>query len=252
MDTIDLAAFIHLGKLPTLEILHVAIPASISFDETPEKTMFSNLQNIEDLYGFIATHCSTECLQTPGPSIPASLPLYQLVILSIHVPTGFDLDDATIMEMASTWPYIEESEFKADVQHHPTQVTLLGLQAFSEQCAYLRKLRIAIDATAIPEPRRAPEPRLVAQESLVSLAVGQSPIDNAFAVARYLSSIFTNAKEAMPTYGDFDDAENCKRWVEVAAMLRYAALRCMRAEQEDDGNDDDGDEGENGPEDFEE
>ncbi|KAJ7633547.1 hypothetical protein DFH06DRAFT_1437439 [Mycena polygramma] len=207
---------------------------SASLDTYPSQT------ELEDLYSVLGSHISPDyllllnlqllnsspILQSPDTSRhPDHLfrhlfPFTNLVTLSIHVPSGFDLTDVTISAMASAWPNIHDLQLEADVQIHPAQGTLRGIQALAEQCPHLQHLELAIDATVIPAPRLAPAPRLVAQEALVLFNVGESRIDNVFAVARFLSSIFANVQKIVPTYLGLPADELYRdRWQEVEAML---------------------------------
>ncbi|KAJ6468535.1 hypothetical protein C8R47DRAFT_1223334 [Mycena vitilis] len=207
---------------------------SASLDNYPSQT------ELEDLYSVLGSHVSpnyllllklelltsSPILQSPDTSrhpdhlLRHLFPFTNLVTLSIRVPSGFDLTDATISAMASAWPNIHDLQLAADVQIHSAQGTLRGIQALAERCPHLQHLQLAIDATVIPAPRLAPAPRLVVQEALVLFNVGESRINNAFAVARFLSSIFANVQKIVPTYPGLPaDEAYCYRWEEVEAML---------------------------------
>ncbi|KAF7341476.1 hypothetical protein MVEN_01884900 [Mycena venus] len=318
MDTIDLSAFTHLGQISTLETLHIAIPASISFAGVPEQTLFPSLRtaeinaqrndvqeliaflrtwndtpvesfsafldaylsekHIEDLYRVLADRCVNDCLQAlklellkanPSITYPASsthppsalrhlFPFENLISVSIHVLNGFDLDDTLITDLSLAWPYIEDLELRTDAQPHPPRATLLALLALSENCPDLTKLEIALDATDIPPPHIAPEPRHVAQENLVSLAIGQSRIDSAFGVARFLSSIFSAVQVVTPAdpyvYMEVIDdeavemgvlrEEEWRHGVNFARGVMAKSAQAAEGEEADEDEDGDDDEGE--------
>ncbi|KAJ7844895.1 hypothetical protein B0H14DRAFT_3685585 [Mycena olivaceomarginata] len=148
------------------------IPAqviSVSLNSYPSQ------KDIGDLYHALALHCAHNCLQVlklelfkvnivvtypPSSMHPANvlrhLHIANLVIVSIHVPTGFDLDDIT---MVLAWPYLKELVLKTDAQPNLPWASLLGLQALSESCPNFQKLEITLDVTSIPTPSADPQGR---------------------------------------------------------------------------------------------
>jgi hypothetical protein len=140
---------------------------SVSLNSYPSQ------KDIGDLYHALALHCAHNCLQVlklelfkvnivvtypPSSMHPANvlrhLHIANLVIVSIHVPTGFDLDDIT---MVLAWPYLKELVLKTDAQPNLPWASLLGLQALSESCPNFQKLEITLDVTSIPTPWGPPQ-----------------------------------------------------------------------------------------------
>ncbi|KAJ7171375.1 hypothetical protein C8R46DRAFT_1088262 [Mycena filopes] len=109
-------------------------------------------------------------------------------------PVGFDLDDATIVLMACTWPQIATLSLTANpCRHMPSRVTLEGLASLSKYCPDLCRLDISFDATMVPPIRDQGKTR-VGQQTLVCIGVGCSPVSNARRVAKFLAVIFPRLK----------------------------------------------------------
>ncbi|KAJ7739599.1 hypothetical protein B0H16DRAFT_1324938, partial [Mycena metata] len=100
-----------------------------------------------------------------------------------------DLDDRTVADMAQAWPRIEIIHLMAQFPTHRPRNTLACLYSFARNCACLRMLCIAFDATiALVEVDSANHH--FQQHALISLHVEHSPIATPISVARFLSQVF--------------------------------------------------------------
>jgi hypothetical protein len=184
---------------------------------------------VEELYHTLIAHSSHEFLHTlkvqcycttddpaifvqPGDSLRPLFCFANLEFVSIHTPAGSDLDDATIADMARSWPYLTELHLRPGNQHRPPRGTLVGLQTLAQHCPFLRALSITLDATAIPVGA------IAGQRSVESLHMGSSPITTAAPVARWLSSVFRGLTDVRADYVQmFPDYYD--RWEELRTML---------------------------------
>ncbi|KAJ7224925.1 hypothetical protein B0H12DRAFT_1328790 [Mycena haematopus] len=113
---------------------------------------------------------------------------------------GFDLDDATILDMARSWPRITALTLEASTTRHmPSRVTLGGLYAFAEHCPRLSSLGITFDATSIPHTPLSGEIR-TRQLCFMSLHVYCSPIGDPERVAEFLFSMFPRLRIIHTSY----------------------------------------------------
>ncbi|KAJ6575747.1 hypothetical protein DFH09DRAFT_981276 [Mycena vulgaris] len=118
--------------------------------------------------------------------------LANLRTVSLSTPVGFDLDNATVSELAHAWPHLETLQFGAsDFVHVPSRVTLAGLLPFAKHCSLLRTLEIPLDASVVPAwADQTTRQKRIAQKRLTELRVQRSPIFAPLAVAGFLSSVF--------------------------------------------------------------
>ncbi|KAJ7212644.1 hypothetical protein GGX14DRAFT_564395 [Mycena pura] len=166
-----------------------------------------------DFYSTLAAHCSHTSLlqilnggqtQLPGEPTPEQIvansvggdilqPLFSFPNLhkvQLRHPVGFDLDDATILDMARSWPRITSLSLVASTTSHmPSRVTLEGLYAFAQHCPRLYELTITFDATLAPRTLPSDETR-TNQLCLKCLNLGYSPVGDPGPVAEFLFSIF--------------------------------------------------------------
>ncbi|KAF8175866.1 hypothetical protein K438DRAFT_1847214 [Mycena galopus ATCC 62051] len=200
-----------------------------------------DLQHVADLYQVLATSCVHRHLETlrvhfsghnrsfvqhPGHFLAHLFTFTHLRILEIRVPGGYDLDDATISDMAHAWPYIEELKLAESSRHHddPLGCTMLGLRFLAQRCSHLRTLRITLDASRIPPAAIDHTTQRVVQDQLVYIDTTFSPISDPRSVASFLSAIFPNATN-LTSYSDSNwDSEvrdnHHQRWNTVKRILK--------------------------------
>ncbi|KAJ6535738.1 hypothetical protein B0H19DRAFT_1271459 [Mycena capillaripes] len=139
---LDATSFKHLGQIELLDTLHAILPASISFTGIAESTFFYGLRTMKfDVQGtelvppitLVCTFNDTllesfevdlDSLQTlkmecydlpdvsetflhPGDSLRPLFCFDTLEVVSTRSPAGFDVNEATITDMARSWPYIK-------------------------------------------------------------------------------------------------------------------------------------------------
>ncbi|KAJ7614984.1 hypothetical protein FB45DRAFT_1008570 [Roridomyces roridus] len=183
-----------------------------SWDAVPVKGDF------RELYSAIASHCRPDklreicigkpcCARVPPQhlahylvSVEELRPLFvfqNLVCVTLSHSPCVDLDDAAAVEMARSWPHIQELHFRSDTKHRITpRITLEGIAAFAEHCPELEDLTILFDATDVPKlkvktSKWKRKTNRVAQYSLERLDVGYSPVSpKPQRVAEFLCAIF--------------------------------------------------------------
>jgi hypothetical protein len=171
-----------------------------------------------------------------GPTLAALFCFRNLTSVHLESPVGFNLDDATALDMARAWTKIRfltvESCTERLEPRYPTGMTLHGLRAFAKYCEELTWLRITVDASTVPPFDRSPETR-ISQRRLTSFDVAASPISEPRDVARFLSGLFPRLSE-IHTLQDWrwedlvdveDDEETADaraqytRWKQVEALV---------------------------------
>ncbi|KAJ7741158.1 hypothetical protein DFH07DRAFT_1064025 [Mycena maculata] len=180
---------------------------------------------VGEFYVTVANHCShavlrriyiggdkknqiaatAEQIDTYAVGLHELKPLFSfdnLVSVCLTHPVGFDLDDVAVLAMASAWPRIQDLVLVTSLTRHlDSRVTLEGLCAFAKYCPRLHTLEITFDATHIPENLYQGQTR-VAQDSLMSLNVGSSAINEPRRVAKFLSAIFPKLQWITTLYED--------------------------------------------------
>ncbi|KAJ7798876.1 hypothetical protein B0H14DRAFT_2388426, partial [Mycena olivaceomarginata] len=152
------------------------------------------------------------------------LAFLHLTSVTLCAPAGFDLNDATVGDMARAWPRIKSLHlYASDYAHILSNVTLGALVLLARHCPELSGLSLTLDATA-PVPDLETENKRLRQWRLDSLGVSLSPIAAPLAVAVFLSSVFPELKWVR------GDDMQYKSWAEVGKAL--PALRKARAEEE--------------------
>ncbi|KAJ6616339.1 hypothetical protein B0H10DRAFT_2037589 [Mycena sp. CBHHK59/15] len=126
-------------------------------------------------------------------SLSSLFPFFNLTRVHIQSPVGFDLHDASILDMARAWPKIEELMLKSACQFSRPRVTLQGLRYLAQYCPELHSLQMAFDATRT-SPWEARGRKRVVQENLEHLEVEYSMISKPLRVARFISGIFPNLR----------------------------------------------------------
>ncbi|KAJ7471651.1 hypothetical protein B0H11DRAFT_2283037 [Mycena galericulata] len=113
-----------------------------------------------------------------------------LTEVSLEPRMGFDIDDATVIEMTSAWPRIERLEFVTPAYHAQNPAARLTLNVFpaiARHCPSLSFLQIFLDTSVVPISTVA---QPVQQHTLMALDVGHSSISDPLAVASFLSALF--------------------------------------------------------------
>ncbi|KAF8175418.1 hypothetical protein K438DRAFT_89657 [Mycena galopus ATCC 62051] len=151
-----------------------------------------------------------------------------LVSVSIQVGGGFDIDDATILELSRAWPLIETLELIEGNRFPETRLTLSCLFSFAANCPRLTTLKMTFNSTAIPYTAHT------LAHGLKSLLVCHSPmsVPAIVPVAQFLSGCFPALKwlEAArtPLADDVDEEERMERaeaeeskrcWKEVGVLV---------------------------------
>ncbi|KAJ7657177.1 hypothetical protein DFH06DRAFT_1297871 [Mycena polygramma] len=222
------------GILPLLALMCTWATTQLS---TFEADIFEcrGPDDIDALYKSLASHCShdhltmlqLEFMQSDPPALlahPGSLfsPLScftRLTVVEIQVPAGYDLEDATVAEIARAWPAIEELGLRSRATHEP-RCTLLSLPSFARHCPHLWLLSITVDASEVP---RAPFAAGLAQpqDKLKFLDVGTSPISTVGAItsAAFISSIFTGLTQITADRGWNVGDVHYKQWMRIQRLI---------------------------------
>ncbi|KAJ6463435.1 kinase-like domain-containing protein [Mycena sanguinolenta] len=141
---------------------------------------------------------------------------------SVHIEWffGLDLDDRTLEHLTTSWTQLTELQLFEIGTDIVTNLTLKSLLAVARNCPHLRTFHLKVDASEVPEL-----PPVEPQRLLKVLTVGESRIQGAAKVARYLSGIFPNVE-----YIRADS--HMGRWKQVLKLLpEFVALRKEVAEQ---------------------
>ncbi|KAJ6545417.1 hypothetical protein B0H19DRAFT_1266855 [Mycena capillaripes] len=128
-------------------------------------------EKIEQLYQLLENHCAHDHLIKlkleiiynrivlhPSHIFQHLFCFTRLTLVEITVPVGYDIDDATISDMAHAWPHIEQLFLRS---MGGWRCTLLALMPFAQHCPWLREVSIPLDFSSIPLPVDG-----VAQETL--------------------------------------------------------------------------------------
>ncbi|KAJ7641047.1 hypothetical protein FB45DRAFT_1053670 [Roridomyces roridus] len=220
---------------------------------------------VDGILGALSEHCSQESFESleislsigaqgehgeilPGHALRSLTRFVNLVELTIETSHGYNLDDAFMAELASTWPEIEILRLKGERHNHLPTMTIASLYTLGEHCRYLRELELNFDALSVPRPATVTALHLRTRKrpvrlhnNLTSLNVAHSPISDALATARYLS-IFCNltdiqsdkegwveGEEGDETEQDLVEMKYSRLWVKVREYL--PALTDVREEE---------------------
>ncbi|KAJ7612557.1 hypothetical protein FB45DRAFT_1117018 [Roridomyces roridus] len=129
---------------------------------------------------------------------------------------GIDWDDATVTEMARSWPHLERLNLSSFYGTRAPRTTLRCLEAFAQFCPRLTSLHIAFDATTIPTSTSQ-----FSLEKLETLGVDASPIARTPPVAQFLARIAPNLKD-LTTLVDSVAADGDPDWRKDAAPHAFA------------------------------
>ncbi|KAJ7443107.1 hypothetical protein FB451DRAFT_1437726 [Mycena latifolia] len=161
-----------------------------------------------------------------------------LTDILIVAPSGFDLDDSTIAEMACAWPhatYLRLQSF-AGYRVRSPRATLNCLYALAQHCPQLEYLELTLDASVVPPTRLDPPP----PHELSRLHVGQSILSSAALVAEFISPIFPYL-DALDTYRSVEEDDEWELQgpgTEIAIhMLWKDVEKKIQAQQSEDDND---------------
>ncbi|KAF7328124.1 hypothetical protein MVEN_02569400 [Mycena venus] len=161
------------------------------------------------------------------------LSLAALTSLCLYSRDGFNLDDATLSDMAASWPNMEDLDLRvlSDYDGFTPRATLYSLYAFARHCPRLTTLTIVFDATVVPSTNDAE----IVQGALTCLSLGRSPISATAAdVAAFLCGLFPALRELHTGYwdpgpgGDSDEDDDDfvgdrvihhRRWKQVERLL---------------------------------
>ncbi|KAJ7221227.1 hypothetical protein B0H12DRAFT_303655 [Mycena haematopus] len=143
---------------------------------------------------------------------------------------GFDLDDATIADMARAWPRIEKLELiPGDLTVISSTCTLGGLLPLARHCPRLSALQLALNATAVPDLQSMhTENERVRQLHLDTLHIFCSRTSAPVAVALFLSSVFPRVQRV--TCDHPAHRREYEMWNEVSRVL--STLHAARVDEE--------------------
>ncbi|KAJ7488355.1 hypothetical protein FB451DRAFT_1025451 [Mycena latifolia] len=147
--------------------------------------------------------------------------------LRIGVPLAFELDDATVLDIARAWPRLEDLELNSFCPLIKSQVTIQGLCAFAQHCPRLAILRISFDASAVPNLEINAR-TFVPQHSLHTLYPSSSPITAPLPVAKFLSTIFPNLRSIKDDLTNASTEANLayrRRWMKVKSIILRQARK---------------------------
>ncbi|KAJ6465557.1 hypothetical protein C8R47DRAFT_1155050 [Mycena vitilis] len=184
------------------------------------------LQPVEEFHSLLGEHCQPDSLTKfsfdipraggyddfgtfvyPGRFLRSLFCFGKLTSVTIRVIDGFDIDDATVCDLALAWPCLRLLSLRSSGRA-PPRATLRGLQALAQHCPELHTLAVTFDATDLPPHVR------ITQRKLVSLDVGDSLITAPILVAQFLASTFGALKQTIFGYG-----QDRPRWLEVENLL---------------------------------
>ncbi|KAJ6459883.1 hypothetical protein C8R45DRAFT_542086 [Mycena sanguinolenta] len=207
-DILGMTELVRTWNCPPLESLEIQFESE-SYDRF---TSSIGVQSFQCFYDALTTHCTPASLKIfkldatdsddfsasefvyPGHLLRSLICFSNLVVVSIKVLNGYELDDEVVSDLARAWPRLRELRFGTRDYNHPPCITLLSLHSLAQYCPHLHTLQMAFDATTVPVAATTPQARII-QNSLVVLDPAFSRISDAFPVARFLSGIFTNLKK---------------------------------------------------------
>ncbi|KAI0944045.1 hypothetical protein AcV7_001973 [Taiwanofungus camphoratus] len=177
----------------------------------------TRLESPEVLHEFLTnlyTHCSQESLQgiriidVPGDHVPrgdlgingyALDPLFAFRNLrSVYFDCwcGHELDNATLVKLASSWPLLEV--FSMGVNHGWSQIsgwTFAGVAQLLRLCPNLRSLGMAIDVSQDDLRMASAADDHICSKRITMLDVGDSMIGDVTVTARSFAYLFPNLRE---------------------------------------------------------
>ncbi|KAJ7895389.1 hypothetical protein B0H13DRAFT_1624379 [Mycena leptocephala] len=127
--------------------------------------------------------------QIQSRALRTLFPFTNLTTVRIQNTVGFDLDDATVALLASSWPWLKQLELTTQVAGPQSRVTIGSLWYFARYCPCLEELVLTFDATVVQTPGDEASTSLF-EHGLHSLEVETSAITSPIPVAEFILSIF--------------------------------------------------------------
>ncbi|KAJ7612607.1 hypothetical protein FB45DRAFT_1036829 [Roridomyces roridus] len=121
----------------------------------------------------------------PASSLRRLFCFNNLTEIDIKTAVGFDLDDATVVDMTRSWPHVESLRLQTCFGPSSPRTTLCCLKAFAQYCPRLAMLSIPFDATVVPSESQGD----FYLKDLTHLDVDASPISAADPVAQFIARI---------------------------------------------------------------
>ncbi|KAJ7054928.1 hypothetical protein C8F01DRAFT_1322471 [Mycena amicta] len=192
----------HISQLLRLEVLTIMDYSTVNlFLETLRNLMLTGCPTkVRDVVRTLRVpKCHLEHYHLPDYVVDgaALVPLFQFTNLTevdLQTPIGFTISDATIWDMARSWPEITTLTLKAASQMQIRPITTLdALRAFARHCRKLEFLTMPVDATVAPALDNFV---LEHPSQLGQLEIHNSPITSARVsdIARFIFSLFPNIK----------------------------------------------------------
>ncbi|KAH7903762.1 hypothetical protein BJ138DRAFT_1167664 [Hygrophoropsis aurantiaca] len=142
---------------------------------------------------------SDSCPQDESLDIAALRPLFSFSKLRyVHIDglCLFDLSDDTLVELADTWPHLEELELNyGSGWGRTSKITFKGLKSLIRACPLLQTLALAIDATQLNVVSSTTPGEDIHNDNIETLNLEDSIIENPAAVALILGELFCSLKE---------------------------------------------------------
>ncbi|KAJ6550437.1 hypothetical protein DFH09DRAFT_1168881 [Mycena vulgaris] len=238
-DILGMTELVRTWNCPPLQSLEIQFESK-SYDSF---TGSLGLQSFQELHDALSTHCAPASLEIfkldatddndssasefvyPGHLLRSFICFSNLIVVSIEVLNGYELDDEVVSDLAHAWPHLRELRLGTMAHSHHPRTTLLSLHALAQHCLHLHTLEMTFDATTIPAAATTSQARII-QNSLVVLDPAFSHISDVFPVARFLSSMFTNLKKMEWRHNWSGDR---RAWNEVLALV--AQLHEIRKEE---------------------
>ena len=228
------------SSLQELDLSDVPISFSVALLEAMESSSLTSIKintfgeenplAHQDLFNALRNHCCHSSLtsitvHTYEPEYDAGImskhlkPIFvfsNLTNVKLYLECPFDLDDATVSDMAQAWPRIRSLVLRG---YYPEEckpcVTILGLIPIAQHCPELEELTILFDTRWLPLPT-ACFPGATS-EALKKLQLLNSPIEDPEEVAAFLYWMFPRAEVRFSywcpdLYGE--------RWRHVSDLIR--------------------------------
>ncbi|KAJ7758998.1 hypothetical protein DFH07DRAFT_1060303 [Mycena maculata] len=228
-DILGMTELVRTWNCPPLQSLEIQFETK-SYDRF---TSSIGLQSFQEFHDTVSTHCAPASLKIfkldatddddssasafvyPGHLLRSLICFSNLIVVSIRVLNGYELDDEVVSDLAHAWPHLRELRLGTMAYNHHPRTTLLSLQALAQHCLHLHTLEMTFDATTVPAAATTPQARII-QNNLVVLDPAFSHISDIFPVARYLSGMFTNLKKMEWRHSWSGDR---RAWNEVLALV---------------------------------
>ncbi|KAJ7610708.1 hypothetical protein DFH06DRAFT_171297 [Mycena polygramma] len=209
---IDLATWV---TAAATETLFRAVEAACAHDSL---TFFALGNNATTLPGVMKTHTIS------GAALKILACFTNIENLSIVSPAGYDLEDATVAQLAAAWTRLDDLSLTHSMPHTfgrplPT-LTMRSLHSIARHCPRLRILALEFNAYGIPGPNGEAQ---VVQAELCQLEVASSSIITSASVARYLSRLFPSLSDIL-TIREGDDNDDAEELEEHSRAIGFHRL----------------------------